>query len=371
VSSAPQRTAAVDPAPVCLRQIGALARATAWELLWGLRVVAREVERWRARAARIPDASIREDALDALASKRPNIDGAALFWTLPDRRSLNLLRLLVAYDILSDFLDSVSERGAYAGIDNGCQLHRALAEALDPGAQISYYYLYHPAKQDAGYLISLVQACRELCGCLPSFARIRPLVIASARLVQVQGPNHEPDVAKRDAALRDWARLEFPEPHELSWFELAAGASACLPVLPLLALAAEPRGSHQIDLQTQRAYFWLSTTGTMLDSYVDMQEDAANHRYGFINHYPTLEVATQRIGEIVSQSVAQARSLPNGDRHTVITCCMIAMYLSKDTARGPPLECTSEHLLRAGGSLAKLLLPILRAWRILYQQRSA
>jgi hypothetical protein len=50
---------------------------------------------------------------------------------------------------------------------------------------------------------------------------------------------------------------------------------------------------------------------------------------------------------------------------------MIAMYLSKDTARGPPLECTSEHLLRAGGSLAKLLLPILRAWRVLYQQGSA
>jgi hypothetical protein len=178
-------------------------------------------------------------------------------------------------------------------------------------------------------------------------------------------------VAKRKAALRDWARHEFPEPNELSWFELAAGASACLPVLPLLALAAEPHGSREIDLQTRRAYFWLSTTGTMLDSYVDVQEDAANHRYGFINHYPTLDLATQRIGEIVWRSVTQTRSLPNGHRHTVITGCMIAMYLSKDSARGPPFTATSEHLLQAGGSLAKLLLPILRTWRILYQQRSA
>jgi tetraprenyl-beta-curcumene synthase len=371
VTSAPQRTQAVDPAPLGLRQFAALLRATSWELIWGLRLVSREVARWRAHAELIPDATIRKDAVDALVSKRANIDGAALFWTLPDKRCPELLRLLVAYDILSDFLDSVSERGAHAGISNGCQLHRALAEALDPGARMSRYYAYHPACQDAGYLVSLVRTCRELCSRLPSFARVRPLVIAAARLVQVQGPNHEPDLAKREAALRDWARREFPDPHELSWFELAAGASACLPVLPLLALAAEPCGSHQLDVRTQQAYFWLSTTGTMLDSYVDMQEDAVNDRYGFVNHYPTLQIAAQRIGEIVSQSVAQARSLPNGHRRTVITCCMIAMYLSKDSARAPPLEAMSEHLLQAGGSLAKLLLPILRAWRVLYQQRSA
>jgi tetraprenyl-beta-curcumene synthase len=371
VTSAPQRTRAVDPAPLSFSQLAALIRATSWELRWGLRLVAHEVARWRDHATRIPDPTIREDALDALRSKRANIDGAALFWTLPQKRSVELLRLLVAYDILSDFLDSVSERGAHAGIGNGRQLHRALAEALDPGGQVSFYYLYHPTSLDAGYLVSLVHACRALCLCLPSFSRIRPLVIAAARLVQVQGANHEPDLAKRDAALRDWARSEFPEAHELSWFELAAGASACLPVLPLLALAAEPRGSRQTDLQTQRTYFWLSTTGTMLDSFVDMQEDAANERYGFINHYPTFEVATQRIGEIVRHSVRQAGSLPNGHRHCVITSCMIAMYLSKDTARGPPMAGASEHLLRAGGSLARLLLPILRAWRILYQQRSA
>jgi tetraprenyl-beta-curcumene synthase len=371
VASNPQRTGGLDPAPLCARQIVALLRATARELVWGLHAVSREVEVWRVRASRIPDATIREDALDALQSKRPNIDGAALFWTLPDKRDPNLLRLLVAYDILSDFLDSVSERGAPAGIANGTQLHRALAEALDPGARISDYYRYHPANQDAGYLTALVQTCRELCGCLPSFARIRPLVIPAATLVQVQGPNHEPDLAKREAALRAWAQREFPMTQELEWFELAAGASACLPVLPLLALAADPHGSERTDARTQRAYFWLSTTGTMLDSYVDIEEDAANGRYAFINHYPTLALARQRIAQITRNSVALTGALPNGQRHTVISSCMIAMYLSKDSARTAALTDTSDRLLRAGGSLARLLLPILRAWRMLYRQRSS
>src|ERR1700720_4340881 len=90
----------------------ALARASARELIWGLRLVSREVESWHARAAGIPNAELRADALGALRRKRGNINGAALFWTLPDRRNPDLLAALVAYEILADFLDCVSERSA-------------------------------------------------------------------------------------------------------------------------------------------------------------------------------------------------------------------------------------------------------------------
>ena len=44
--------------------------------------------------------------------KRGHADGAALFWILPRRRDPNLLRLLVTYQIIWDFLDCVNERGA-------------------------------------------------------------------------------------------------------------------------------------------------------------------------------------------------------------------------------------------------------------------
>ena len=70
----------------------ALARASARELIWGLRLVSREVGGWRARAAEIPDPELRADALAAISRKRGNINGAGLFWTLPDRRNRDLLR---------------------------------------------------------------------------------------------------------------------------------------------------------------------------------------------------------------------------------------------------------------------------------------
>jgi hypothetical protein len=84
------------------RQGATLARSAGRELTWGLRAVSREVERWRRHAAAIPDPELAADALKALGRKRGNIAGAALFWTLPDRRSRDLLEVLVAYEVLAD-----------------------------------------------------------------------------------------------------------------------------------------------------------------------------------------------------------------------------------------------------------------------------
>ncbi len=348
-----------------------LARVTTRELLQGLPAVAREVSAWRTLAFAIPDARIRQDALSALARKRGHTDGAALFWTLPASRSPSLLRLLVAYEIMWDFLDSVNERGAAAGQRNGRQLHLALVEALDPSLPISDYYRYHPWREDGGYLRALVDVCRESCGRLPSYERIRPLVVLEAKRAQVLAINHDLDPACRDATLRAWAAEEFPGGHEASWFELTGAASASLTVHVLLALGAEAP-SAELDLaRTQNAYFpWISAATTMLDSYVDQLEDAANGDHSYIAHYQSPELVVQRIGQLLQRSFREARALENAEHHLLIVACMVAMYLSKDSARSHPLHAETKRLASAGGSLTRFLLPILRLWRIVYAQRS-
>src|SRR6185437_11493649 len=107
-----------DPLPLSPRQVWALLAAATRQLLWGLRAASREMQVWQVRALAIPDARIRKDALSSITRKRGHTDGAALFWILPRRRDLNLLRLLVAYEIIWDFLDSVNERGAREGTAN-------------------------------------------------------------------------------------------------------------------------------------------------------------------------------------------------------------------------------------------------------------
>ncbi len=348
-----------------------LARAAGRELAWALPSVAGEVRVWRAIAEAIPDVQIRERALSALADKRGHTDGAALFGILPRERNPHLLRLLTAYEIMWDFLDSVNESALSSGQINGRQLHLALVDALDPTRPISDYYLYHPWSHDGGYLRALVEVCRAACRLLPSYERVRRAVVREATRAQVLALNHDPDPACRDAALRAWAGCEFPGGHDAEWFELSGAASASLTIHVLLALSAEPE-CIEVDLAcAQGVYFpWISAATTMLDSYVDQAEDAANGDHSYVAHYRTPEFAAERIRELIKRCLCEVRTLPAGERHAVIVACMTAMYLSKDSAWVESAREATEGFVDAGGSLTKFLLPILRLWRIAYAQRS-
>jgi tetraprenyl-beta-curcumene synthase len=356
--------------PLSLRQVWTLVNAAARELFWGLRAVSRELGAWRCKALAIPDAPIREDALSSLARKRTHADGAALFWILPRRRNLCLLRLLVAYEVIFDFLDDLHEH--HASSANSRQLYLALIEALDPGGHISAYYSHHVWSDDCGYLRGLVEACREGCALLPGYARVRPIVRHETARALVLGINHAVDPVDRDAALRDWAQRECAGHSGASWFELSGAASASLTVHALLALAAESGCSESDIASVRAAYFpWVSATCTMLDSYVDQAEDLEIGNHSYVGHYPSSEIAVRRVGELVGRSTLETRRLRNGHRHAVIAACMIAMYLSRDSARAPTMSATTRSLAQAGGSLAVLLLPVLRLWRVLYTLRSA
>jgi tetraprenyl-beta-curcumene synthase len=360
-----------DPTPLSVRQLVVLASCATRELVWGLRLVARELRIWRAHARLIPDQSIRTDALRALACKRGNIDGAALFWIIPSSRNPCLLKLLVAYQVMWDFLDSASETGASAGQSNGRQLHLALVDAVDPERPISDYYGLHPWTEDAGYLRALVEVCRRCSERLPSFESIRPLLVREAYRANVQAINHDNGHSRQAAALREWVAREYPPRDDIRWFELAAAAGAGLSIYALFALAVEPQVGGFDAIRIYNAYFpWASALATMLDSYVDQDEDTKNGDHIYIGHYRSPENAAIGIRRLVRRSVLEAGALPNGERHVLLVTCMIAMYLSKDSAHVPVRREVTQALVGAGGLLTRMMLPILRLWRIAYAQQA-
>jgi tetraprenyl-beta-curcumene synthase len=341
------------------------------QLVWGLREAACETRSWRARAAQIPDAELREDALGAVARKRGNIDGAALFWTIPRSRSSALLRLLVAYQIMWDFLDDVNERGAVAGETNGCQLHLALTDALDRQRVVHDYYRLHPWREDGGYLRALVEAARESYSRMPAYAAVRELVARDASRVGVQAINHDLDPIRRTQSLREWASRELPGEHEASWYELTGAASAALSIYALLALSVESVRDSADVARVYNAYFpWISAVTTMLDSYVDEAEDVARGEHSYVTYYPAPELVVPGIARLVRRALDATRSLPLAERHRVIVTSMIALHLSRSSARTVAMQTGTRRLADAGGSLTQLLVPVLRLWRIIYSQRS-
>jgi len=359
------RGAAGDPRSLTPALLQAVLRAAYRELSWGLPNVARELARWHRRASTIPDQTLRADALDALDHKRTNTDGAAVFATLLTARNLHVLRLLAVYQALWDYLDSSVERHPTEA--NGRELHLALVDALEPGAPLSDYYRHHPCRDDDGYLVGLVQRCRDCCQQLPSYPKVQPTVVAEARLAQIQALNHLPDRADRDAALADWAQSEFPTPQPAEWFEITAAASASLVILPLLALSGDARLTDD-EVDDARAVYWpwVTIATTMLDNYADQDEDLANGNHNYFSHYPTAATGVRRVGEAIDRATRNVTTLAHGERHLVIVASMIAMYLSKTSDRTATSRAERRRLAHAGGPLVSVLVPILRLWRLAY-----
>jgi tetraprenyl-beta-curcumene synthase len=361
-----------DPAPLSARQLWALLAAMTREVAWGLPTVAHEVRRWRALAEAIPDAPIRADALKAISEQRGHIDGAALFSILPRRRNQHLLRVLVAYEVIWDYLDNVNERTAAAGVLNGLQLHLALIDALDPSQPIHEHYKHGPPQDDGAYLRALVTNCQADYARLPSTEHVRERVTTETPRTLVCAINHDPDPPSREAGLKAWATREFPGGHEATWFELTGAASTDLTIYALLALATEPTSPPEQALRTLIAYFpWISVLTAMLDSYVDQGEDLATGNHSYISHYRTTELAIHRICMLIRRCLQEAGALEYGEKHTVIAASMLAYYLCRDSALIPPMLHRTRRIIASGGPLARILYPIFRLWRIAYGLKSA
>ncbi|MFL5817204.1 MAG: DUF2600 family protein [Conexibacter sp.] len=346
------------------RQAAALVGVAARELTWVIPNVTREVRRWHAVALRVPDLALRDDATLTLRRERLNTEGASLFAILPRRRNIELLRVLAAYQITLDYLDTISERPSEDPLGNGRQLHLALTEAVDPGSPISDYYRLHPHREDIGYLRGLVEQCRAGCTALPGFERVRARVRRSAHLGTVQVPNHDPCEERRAAGLRAWVERELPGRSELSWFELTAAASSSLWTLALLALAADPNLHEDDVLEAEAVYFpWINAASTLLDAFVDQRSDREEGSHSYVEHYDSPSEMVERLCEIVYRSVHGARQLRNGERHALIATGMVSMYLSKESARSPELRQATRRIARTAGSLPRVQLPIMRTMR--------
>jgi tetraprenyl-beta-curcumene synthase len=350
------------------RELTALAGVMARFWLVVFPLARAQLRGWRRLAAAIPDPVLREQALATLERERLSAAGAALFAaTAPRLRDPVLVRALVAYQVICDYLDTLAEQPSRDPVANGAQLHAALADAVAARTHAMRYYGLHERRDDGGYLAALVAACRESAAALPAYASVRAAALREAARNEVQGVNHA-SAGVREPGLRRWAAATTREDlaaGDASWFELAAAGSSSLAVLALLAAAADPRTTERDAERVRRAYFpWIEALSTLLDSLVDHDEDLRTGALNFVGRYPSQAAAIARLHELTARAIAGARGLPRGERHVVLVAGMIAMHLSEPGAWLPWAQPATRAVLRATDTLLMpLLLLLLRGWR--------
>jgi tetraprenyl-beta-curcumene synthase len=319
--------------------------------------VRRERERWRRRALAIPDPVLREDALLTIEEKWGHSEGAAAFAVLVPRATRGaFIRMVVAYQLMIDYLDTISERPVADPWANTLQLHGAAqnAIALAPAREPDYY-MFHPYRGDDGFLAAQIQVCREVLTALPSSAAVGPRAEHLASLyAESQGHCHAEQAQAGSSAPTKRIDAMAARHPELDWGEVLAACNTSVPMFAMLALAASP-GCSEVEVERHYSAYlpWTASLHILLHSMVDEAFDLAAGKFNQLGHYGSKPEAAQAVTAIAVEAREQLGQLPQAETHIALLAAMAGYYLSAPSAWEDENRLIAEPVLEALGPSAR------------------
>jgi tetraprenyl-beta-curcumene synthase len=346
-----------------------LANARYWPTVTPL--VRAQLSRWGQRAQAIPDPALRALALQKLRQERFNAEVATTLATLPPRAyRASAVEAIVAFEVMYDYLDGLTETPSPDPLHNGRQLFGAFINAVTPHAPADGdYYLLHPRSQDGGYLEELAAAVSAALTRLPAAAAIAQVAPKSAaRCGEAQVRIHAvPSVGS--AQLERWARREAART-DLDWREYAAGAaSSVLAVHALIAAAADRRTTPEQAAQLDTVYLSICTLSTILDSLIDYERDAGAGHAGYIQYYDNRDVLARALANVVQHAAGQAKTLPHAAHHMMTLVGVVAYYTSAPGAGSELARSVAVHVQQQLRPIIAPTLAVMRTWRLAKRAR--
>jgi len=293
-----------------------------------------QIDRWTQAAAAIPNETLREQALASLTHKRFHADGGCVYAAVHPAFAGPLVKVIVALQTISDYLDNLCDRCDLFDAADFRQLHHAMRDAVRPGTTHRDYYRYRSAAEDGGYLDALVTDCQQVLGTLPNYTKVQTNVTwLVERYCELQEHKHIAPEA-RLATLQSWWNGYLGAFPEVRGYEFAAASGSTLGMFSLFLAATLP--CREADVETlYNGYFpWVCGLHILLDYWIDLEEDKLEGDFNFIRCYPSLAEARARIRHFAAQSLRQAKALTLGGRiHRYVVQGLLGMYLSDDKVK--------------------------------------
>lgn len=327
--------------------------------------VKRELKGWRKVILGGEKKPLLELAKKSMDEKSFHCMGGGAIRELAEEQHRPLLTFIVAFQSISDYLDTLCDEGEIQNEETFRQLHRALLKALQPRGGQDDYYRFYPHQEDRGYLKSLVKVCQESVTTLPGFSQVQEQVRGLAQLyVDLQSLKHlSPEVVER--RLKNWYRKKCSH-KEISWYEFAAACGSTLGIFSLLALAGKRKVDAQVQEDLSQAYFpWVCGLHIMLDYLIDFQEDRRKGELNFISYYQNPRHCQERLLAFLRQAQDKVSYLPKKHQHQGIIQGLLALYLSREKAQKVSPQLSSSLLKQGEAHQLQQLGLLLRKRRIL------
>ena len=329
-----------------------------------LPVVDQELSYWRNFAAANAGPELKEQALASIRDKKFHCQGGSVYSLYDGVETGSFVKLIVALQTISDYLDNLCDRAGIADEAAFRQLHLAVTDALDPASPGHDYYQYYPYSRDGGYLAALVQTCQQELGKLPSYEAAKPEALKLAGLYSELQTYKHLDPAIRETKMTEWLNRHISDYPELGIWELAAATGSTLGMFMLAASACQPALTTRAARTISAAYFpWISGLHILLDYFIDAAEDQASGDLNFVFYYQNDQELLDRLSFFSRQALHQARNTPAPVFTNTVVCGLLALYLSDPKLSSAKDKSIRRALLGSAGTYTRLLYFICRLLR--------
>ncbi|MHA0857920.1 tetraprenyl-beta-curcumene synthase family protein [Paenibacillus sp. CMAA1364] len=328
-----------------------------------LPAVRTELASWRQRALAIPDQELRNQALDSMDTKQFHCQGGAVYAAIDSPYRNILIRLIVSYQTISDYLDNLCDRSTSMDPEDFRLLHQSMLDAVDPTAQLCDYYAMHQEVDDGGYLLELVKSCQSCIVMLPSYDVAQPYIRDLVSLyIDLQVYKHiAPD--RREEALLNWWSLHKHKAPQLEWQEFAAATGSTLGVFMLFLAASSDEMSEEEAVSIHNSYFpHICCLHILLDYLIDQEEDRIGGDLNFCNYYTDSKDMLQRITMFVDAARKDTMRIPSPSFHRMIIEGLLAIYLSDPKVSEQQEVVKASKQLMRGSPLTRIFFFINSRW---------
>jgi len=337
-------------------------------------LVRKELRRWEQRTGEIDDRELRALALDKLHGEGFHAEAAAMLATLAPRSYRgDVVRAILALELMFDYLDGLTERPSDDPLGDGERLFEALVNAVAVVPTGTREPFEEPGLNDNGYLEGLSRTVAAALARLPAASVITEIAQRiAARSGQAQTRMHAAAQLGRKQ-VEQWARGE-AEGTDLQWREVLAGsASSVLAIHALIAAAADANTTSAQAEAIASAYLSTCVLLTLLDGLVDYERDQSQEgpdQPGYLSLYEDRQELSDVLAHGAHRAARQAWELPDGAHHVMTLTGVVAYYSSAPGARG---ELAAPIVKRLHRQLAPLISPtlwLMRSWRLAKRLRA-
>lgn len=318
-------------------------------------LVHKELEYWKERASNIPNVELRKQALDSIKHKTFHCEGGGILALLSENYIVEVVRFIVAYQTISDYLDSLCDRSTSLCPEDFRLLHQSMVHALKLDNEEINYYALRIDQDDGGYLCELVETCQEVLKQTHHYELIKDtLQELGGYYCDLQVHKHIV-VEEREEKLQNWFLEHKEYVSNMQWYEFSACAGSTLGIFCLVAYAFHEEISIEHVRQLRNGYFpYIQGLHILLDYFIDQEEDLEMGDLNFCTYYTEQEEMVQRFLHFIEEADKQMLGIPHEDFHKLINRGLIGIYLTdKKIQQQKELKRIAKQIIKFGGNTSK------------------